>query len=191
MKPIEANLQQQMESLHPIDLHPSVQAVVTSANLKPEELTIALKTLDDRPEISAREQVMLTDGEQQQLWVVPSLRALFRGDRKPPSMQPQPPDAYMSLFYFIEQHAVLFAESFGNPTDGEFRDAFSNLRRRPDGKSTSPLHFFLWQVAAGLLGTRVISAAEFEAIFTRLTQSASTFQDGLVSRNYIETLRLH
>ena len=51
------------------------------------------------------------------------------------------------------------------------------------------LRFFLWQVAAGLVGLRTESGAEFDAIFGRLARSARTFGIGVVSRNYITVLR--
>ena len=44
-------------------------------------------------------------------------------------------------------------------------------------------------VAAGLVGLRSVSAAEFDAIFGRLAQSGRTFGIGIVSRNYIAVLR--
>ena len=120
---------------------------------------------------------------------VPSGRYLFRGDKPAPAIPNEPPPAYLPLFFFIEQHVLTFCHGLGDKTDGEFEEVYSNLRRRPDGKPASELHFFLWQVAAGLVGRRPVSAAEFEAIFGRLARSASTFRIGLVSRNYITVLR--
>ena len=177
------------ESMKVVDLHPSLEEVVTANGLRRTKLSVGLKMLNDRPDLSAREEVMIDDGAKVALWKVPSLRALFRGDSPAPAMRNEPPPAYMPLFFFVELHVRTFCDRLGDKTDGEFEDAFSNLRRRPDGKSTSALHFFLWQVAAGLMGKRPISAAEFEAIFGRLTQSARTFGIGLVSRNYITVLR--
>jgi hypothetical protein len=182
-------LQEIEESFKTLDLHPSLEEVVNAGGLDRAKLTVGLKLLNNKPDLSAREDVWIYDGTKSATWKVPSLRALFRGDNVPPPMPDEPPPAYMPLFYFIEHHVLTFCNGLGDKTDGEFEEAFSNLRRRPDGKSASPLHFFLWQVAAGLAGKRRVSAAEFDAIFGRLTQSARTFGIGIVSRNYIRVLR--
>jgi hypothetical protein len=153
------------------------------------KLTVGLKMQHDRPDLSAREEVMICDGTKSVIWNVPSLRALFRGDQPAPSIPNEPPPAYMPLFFFIEKHVLTFCDGLGDKTDHEFEEAYSNLRRRPDGRTLSDLHFFLWQVAAGLVGKRPVSAAEFDAIFGRLTRSARTFAMGPVSRNYVTVLR--
>lgn len=182
--------QEAEESMGVVNLLPSLEEVVRAGGLDPKKLSVGLKLSDNhRPDVSAREQVLITDGTKGALWTVPSLRALFRGDKLAPAMPNEPPPEYMPLFYFVERHVVTFCDAFGDKTDGEFEDVFSNLRRRPDGKSPSDLHFFLWQVAAGLVGLRSVSAAEFDAIFGRLTKSARTFRIGIVSRNYISVLR--
>mgnify|MGYP001586641263 CR=1 FL=1 len=177
------------EALKVVDLHPSLEETVKANGLNMAKLTVGLKLAGDKPDLSARDEVMIYDGTKGALWKVPSLRALFRGDKVPPEMPNEPPPAYIPLFFFIENHALTFCDGLGDKTDGEFEEAYSNLRRRPDGKSFSDLHFFLWQVAAGLLGRRPTSAAEFDGIFGRLTQSARTFRMGVVSRNYITVLR--
>ncbi len=178
------------ESMQTVDLFPSLDEVVKAGGLDPKKLSVGLKTTDkNRPDVSAREQVLITDGSKAALWTVPSLRALFRGDKPAPAMPSEPPPEYLPRFHFVEQHVVTFCDAFGDKTDGEFEEVFSNLRRRPDGKSPNELHFFLWQVAAGLAGLRPLSAAEFDAILGRLTKSARTFRMGIVSRNYIATLR--
>jgi hypothetical protein len=64
------------------------------------------------------------------------------------------------------------------------------LRRRPDGRSLGFTHDYMWQVSALLLGTRVLSQAEFEALLLRLERSCRTFEDGSSSRNYVATLRV-
>jgi hypothetical protein len=177
------------ESLKEVDLHPSLEQVVTANGLDRTKLSVGLRLRADKPDFSHCEEIMITDGAKGAVWNVSSFRALFRGDKQPPSMSGEPPPAYMPLFYFIERHVVTFSRAVGDKTDGEFEEAYSNLRRRPDGRPLSDLHSFLWQVAAGLMGIRPVSAAEFDAIFGRLARSASTFQMGLASRNYIEVLR--
>src|SRR5919108_4774812 len=182
-------IQELKESMKVVDLHPSLEEVVKANGLDRTRLSVGLKLQGDRPDLSAREEVFIEDGTKGAIWKVPSLRELFRGDQPAPSMPNEPPPAYMPLFFFIELHALTFCDRFGVETDREFEEVYSNLRRRPDGKSTGALHFFLWQVAAGLVGLRQVSAAEFDAIFGRLAQSARTFGKGVVSRNYIAVLR--
>lgn len=177
------------EAMKVVDLHASLEQVVSENGLNRKKLTVGLKVQDNQPDLSAREEVLIYDGTKGAVWKVPSLRALFRGDKPAPEIPNEPPPAYIPLFFFIEQHLVTFCDGAGDKTDREFEEAFSNLRRRPDGKSLSALHFFLWQVAAGLVGVRPVSAAEFGAIFGRLTRSARTFGIGIVSRNYITVLR--
>jgi hypothetical protein len=192
MEAMKTPLQEIKESLNLVDLHPSLAAALAGQGLDEHKLSVGIKVTGpnhDQPDFSRREEVTITDGSKAALWNVPSLRALCRGDKPAPSMPKEPPPAYMPLFYFIEKHVITFCRAFGDKTDGEFEEAYSNLRRRPDGKPLSQLHTFLWQVAAGLLGTRPVSAAEFEAIFGRLARSASTFRIGPVSRNYISVLR--
>jgi hypothetical protein len=182
-------IQEAEESMKVADLHPSLEEVVNASGLNRTKLSVGLRVQNDRPDLSAREDVSIYDGTKGAIWKVPSLQALFRGDKAAPSMSNEPPPAYMPLFFFIELHVLTFCEGLGDKTDGEFEEVYSNLRRRPDGKSLSALHFFLWQVAAGLVGIRPVSAAEFDAIFGRLVRSARTFGIGLVSRNYIGVLR--
>src|SRR5258706_3289583 len=168
------------QSIKQVDLHPSLEEVVTANKLNQSKLTVALKLQGRLADISARDEVIIDDGTRQAVWKVPSLRALFRGDKPAPSIPNEPPPAYMPLFFFVELHVLTFCDGFGDKTDREFEEAYSNLRRRPDGKSLSDLHFFLWQVAAGLVGRRPVSAAEFDAIFGRLTRSARTFGIGVL-----------
>jgi len=171
-----------------VELHPSLEDALRPSGLDRKKLTVGLKVRDGKPDVTARDEVWITDGANSVIWKVPSLRALFRGDAPEPELGQEPPPAYLPHFFFIEQHVLTFCDAFGDKTDGEFEDAFSNLRRRPDGKSFSELHFFLWQVAAGLAGLRPVSAAEFEAIFGRLARSASHFGLGPASRNYMWAL---
>ncbi len=43
----------------------------------------------------------------------------------------------------------------GRPaTDDDIRDAFSTIRRRPDGRSLGPVHAVLWQAVALAVGLR-------------------------------------
>ena len=51
-----------------------------------------------------------------------------------------------------------------------------------------PVHDFLWQVAALLLGTQFLSGAEFEALFGALERSARKWALRPVSRFYVAYL---
>lgn len=190
MRSREDEIREVGAAMRDLVLHPTLQEVVEAQGLDTQKLSVGLKMHKGRPDVSAREEVIITAGNKIAVWRVPSLRDLFRGEKLPPSMSNQPPPAYMPMFFFIEKHLLSYCDGVGDQTDAEFEDAFSNLRRRPDGKSLTALHYFLWQVAAGLLGVRPISAAEFEAIFGRLALSASHFKNGPVSRNYVSTLRM-
>ena len=172
-----------------VDPHPSLQEVLKAHSIDPIKLSVRFKPMAGALDPAAREQVGLTDGRHCADWTVPSLRALFRGDRQAPSMFDSPPPPYLPLFEFVERHVIAFSDASGDKTDSEFEDVYRQLRRRPDGKPTSQLHFCLWQVAAGLAGCWPISANEFETIFGRLTRSASAFRMGPVSRNYVTVLR--
>lgn len=174
-----------------VDLHPSLNEVIVANGMSPDELRVAVtypiegKTLppDAIPVLD------LLNPAKAVFWSVPSIRTLFRGDVVPPPMTDEPPKEYIQIFLFIELHVIEFCGAFGDKTDGEFEEAYSNLRRRPDGKSLSPLHAYLRQVGAVVTGRWPLSSPEFEAIFGRLTRSARTFRMGVVSRNYIAALR--
>jgi len=122
------------------------------------------------------------------VWHVASLRELFRGDNPAPSEIHRYPPEYVPKFYFAEKHVLAFGDAGGDNTEGEFEEAFSNLRRRPDGRTVSELHFFLRQVAAGLLGLIPPSTAEFD-VFGQLARSAGQFRMGHTSNNYMNYLR--
>ena len=140
--------------------------------------------LDDRHRIS------LHDGERSCMWHVDSLSDLFRGDAEAPSFRDMEyyPEEYQPLFYDIERHVMMMNDLAPPPTDSEFNDIYSSIRRRPDGRSTGALHDAVWQSACLALGLRVWSAKEFEAVFRQLARSARTFRMGASSRNYMAYL---
>jgi hypothetical protein len=121
-------------------------------------------------------------------WTVPSLRALFRGNQVPPSLIKYPPD-YIAYFAAIERHVFTFAGAFGEPSDQDLREIYNTLRRLPDGRSTGPLHDYLWQVMALMLGTWPLSQAQYEAIINQLERSCKTFSMGASSHNYLAYLK--
>jgi hypothetical protein len=132
--------------------------------------------------------IYLTTGDQFCLWEIDSLRALFRGDAKPPVLGDYP-EAYQESFMTLDLHALQLSKFFGDRRDLEMLEVYSALRRRPDGRSLGFVHDYMWQAAAIVLGTRPLSQAEFEAILSRLERSCRTFEMGPTSRNYIATLR--
>jgi hypothetical protein len=68
-------------------------------------------------------------------------------------------------------------------------EIYSALRRRPDGRSLGGVHDFMWQVAALLLGSRAVSAAEYNALLGALARSTRKWGQQPVSRNYVAHLR--
>jgi len=171
------------------DLHPSLEEVAARDGLNRAKLTVALRLENDSPVIGNRHEILITDNSKAAIWMVPTIQSIFRGDKKVDRFGKIPPPLYQPLFLFVELHIVTFCDAFGDKTDGQFEDAFSQLRRRPDGRVVSELQTWLWQVAVTLAGTRLLSSSEFEEIFGRLARSASTFKRGPVSRNYISVLR--
>ncbi|MBM3848045.1 MAG: hypothetical protein FJ405_17380 [Verrucomicrobia bacterium] len=135
----------------------------------------------DRPHIG------LAQGEKFFIWETPSLRALFRGNKQPPYLGTYP-EAYNECFAMLDLSVVEYAKIIGFPRDEEFLEVFSMLRRRPDGRSLGHFHDYLWQTAAVILGTHILSQAEFEAIMSRLERSARTFRTDFASRNMANSL---
>ncbi len=138
-----------------------------------------------------RHEVTASDGTANLFWRVDSLRPLFRGDRRPPpdNEMAHYPTEYVMFFYRIERNVLLFSSVTRDPTDAQFVDVYSQMRRRPDGRSTGPLHDVVWQAAALALGLRPWSEAEFTAVFGQLARSARHFKMGSASRNYMTYLR--
>ncbi len=137
-----------------------------------------------------RGRILLAAGECSCLWEVESLRALFRGDRKPPVLGAYP-EEYNEVFMTFDVHILQISKIFGDPRDEELREIFSMIRRRPDGRSLGYMHDYLWQAAALVLGVFPLSQAEFEAIVARMERSCRTFSEGVSSRNFASSLRTH
>ena len=153
---------------------------------------IPVKNPDEHPSavpaVVERGSLSLTDGENFWFWETNSLRALFRGDKRPPVLGDYP-EAYNDAFVLFDLHALEISKIFGDRRDAEMREIYSALRRRPDGRSLGFVHDYMWQAAALILGTRILSQAEFDAIMARLEQSCRTFEESPASRNYVATLR--
>ncbi|MBI4625674.1 MAG: hypothetical protein HY736_20950 [Verrucomicrobia bacterium] len=174
-----------------LDLVPSLREVVKQKGLDARNLSVALE-MDDRGYIYVQDRhlVYLTDGEETAVWHVPSLRALFRGNKSPPPDIDHYPPEYAGYFFSMEKHVLAVCEAQGDRTDQEMEPIYSALRRWPDGKSfLGPTHDSLWQAAALTLGTHVLSPAEFQAIMSRLERSVRSWALRPISRNYVHYLR--
>ena len=173
------SLRQQLET-HPLDLTKLIRAGIPVKD--PEEHPTLV------PAGMERNFITLTDGKAFAFWKVDSLRTLFRGDRKP-TTSGDLPEAYTASLLLLELHVLDLCSFLGDRRDAEMQEIYSMLRRRPDGKSLGFAHDFMWQAAALVLGTRVLSQAEFEAIVGRLERSCRTFEVSPGSKNYAATLR--
>jgi hypothetical protein len=169
---------------------PSLQEVVQAAGLDPQKLSVALE-VDDRKHVLLldKHSVSVWDGRKMAAWAVPSLRELFRGGQQPPPDMDHYPKEYCEHFFFIETQLLTLCDAVGDRTDQELEEIYSTLRRRPDGRSLGVVHDFLWQVAALLLGSRVFSEAEFEALIGALLRSTRKWGLRPISRNYVNYLR--
>jgi hypothetical protein len=172
------------------DFRTDLMERIQDGQLAAASITVALPTPDNGPvRIAGRQKLFITDGQAITDWDVPSLRSLFRGTNAPPVDIEHLQREYTPCYYLIERHVLLLCEVVGNRPDAEFEDVYSNLRRRPDGRSLGVSHDFIWQAACLLLGMRSLSAAEFEAIIGRLLRSVRTFRAADSSRNYATFLR--
>jgi hypothetical protein len=104
--------------------------------------------------------------------------------RHTPRSWARPFHEYAPHFFFIEKHVLSICDVIGDRTDQEMEEIYSMFRRRPDGRSLGAVHDFFWQVAALLLGTQALSAAEFEAVFGTLERSARKWGLRPISRFY-------
>ncbi|HOY56808.1 MAG TPA: hypothetical protein PK640_01570 [Verrucomicrobiota bacterium] len=178
------------------DFVPSLREALEGQSLDLDDsmLLAAVPTADGNPDDPPepveldRRLIHLVVGDNVCEWEVDSLRSLFRGDRKPPTLGDYP-DEYNEEFLILETHLLQISDIFGDRRDDEMREIYSILRRRPDGKSIGFVHDYMWQAAAILLGTRPLSQAEFEAILGRLERSCRTFSMGPGTRNYVNALR--
>ena len=180
-----------------LDLAPSLRALVETEGLNGKKLSVAVEVNGDgQIRVLDRHAIQLFDGAKFARWHVSSLRELYRGQRSPPAsdVMNHYPREYRPHFYVLEGHLLTLCNARpdrGAPTDQEMESIYSALRRRPDGRSLGPIHEFLWQVSALLLGTRVLSQAEFEAIVGQLERSTRKWAVRPVSRYYAQYLTEH
>ena len=191
-------MQQQIEALFKEeDFVPSLREALAEQPLNFKHTILAavpVKDPDKQPlrlpsGMEDRHQLALTDGEEICVWKADSLQGLFRGDKQPPVIGDYP-EVYIDSFMLLDLHALEISSIFGDRRDAEMLEIYSQLRRRPDGRSLGFVHDYMWQAAAMVLATRPLSQAEFEAIMARLERSCRTFKMGPSSRNYVATLRM-
>lgn len=182
---------QQRFGANELNIITSLREAATAQGLKLDKLSVAAPALPDKDEWAGRDRhvIFVSDAKRAVEWRVNSLSELFRGEAQPPPKLDRFPPEYVPLFFFIEQHVVSFCEGFGDKSDQEFDEIYATLRRRPDGRSLGPIHDFIWQVAAVMLATRVVSRAELEGVFGALAHSAGRWSVRPISRNYIAYLR--
>jgi hypothetical protein len=179
-----------MKDLPIKDLIPSLQEVARVDGLDAQKLIVAVEANGQkRFRLPDKHRVLLSDGQKFAHWSVTSLRELFRGDRQPPPDMDHYPEDYTAHFFFIETQLLTLCDAMGDRTDQELEGIYSELRRRPDGRSLGVAHDFLWQVAALLLGTYTLSEAEFEALIGALVRSTRKWGLRPISRNYVDYLR--
>jgi len=171
------------------NLFPTLRSLVESEGLDAERLSVALEA-DNRGNIRVQDKhsVPIYDGKKMAHWQAPALGELFRGSRRPPPEMDHYPQEYCPQFYIIENHVLTVCAAKGDRTDQEMEEIYSMLRRRPDGRSLGAVHDFLWQVAALLLGTQVLSGPEFEALLGALERSTRKWGLRPISRNYVAYL---
>ena len=175
------------------ELCDSLKSVVERERLKLSSLEAALQVDESTGALAmeGRRPVFLFDGTRLASWEVDSLQSLFRGDEPAPKeVLSAYPLEFNHLFFEIERNLPLIvSESGRSPTDGEFLEIYSALRRRPDGRSLGALHDYVWTSVALMLGKYRCSESLYTAIMKRLEKSARTFKTGMSSRNYIRCIK--
>ena len=166
---------------------PELRKVIEENALDPMNLSVGLPFENERIPNFNRTLIQISDGQKTAAWKTDSIRKLFRGNEVPPDLADYPKE-YVPYFFFIESHLLTADSVKRNLRDREMEDIYSNLRRRPDGRSLGPIHDFVWQVAAILLALHPLSQAQYEGILGRLAVAARTFAVGPTSRNYFDYL---
>ena len=177
------------------DLFPALRDLLKSElgdSVKPDLSKLSLGNNVDAQNlllIPKREEIDIVYENRIMKWRNDSIRALFRGNRIPPDLKKFPPE-YQFFFFRIEQPIATFSKHRELAlNDPDFEEIFSAMRRRHDGRRINLMHDLIWQAAALAMALRPCSEAEYTAIFQRLEQSASTFNKGRNSKNYLWYLR--
>jgi len=175
------------------DLIDSLKVAATKSKLGPEDIFLSVMFDPNRERATMdRSMIIVGDGRKHAEWQVDSIRSLFRGDRQPPptARMERYPEQYVPFFHRVEYNVFRYClATETDPVDKEFLDIYSQMRRRPDGRSLGHLHDIVWQSAALVLGLRPWSGAEYTAVFGQLARSARHFKMGSSSRNYVGYIR--
>lgn len=174
-------------------LHPSLKEAIGDTPLDRKRAWDLAMVVEESEEgdvdgMEDRRDVCISDGNETVIWRVESLKSLFRGTARAPSLEKFPKE-YVPLFSTIEEQVLMYARIFDEPTDEDMRGVYSNLARLPDGKGHSLLHNHMWQACALALGTRPWSSHQLEAVLRRLQRSCRTFHTHPGSKNYLEVIR--
>lgn len=171
-------------------LVPSLKAMVDGGGLNRSRLTVAIMTdANKRVHLTDKHSIHVSDGEKIVPWQVASLRELFRGNQPaPPDIEHYPPP-YSLYFLLVENQLLTLCEALGTRTDQEMEEVYSELRRRPDGRSLGLTYDFVWQICALLVGSYPLSEAEFTGMMGALIRSTRRWSVRPISRNYVEYLR--
>ena len=129
------------------ELHPSLLAALTEAEVDPESFSLAWPVAGDATR--ARNEITLIDNENHlAFWKVKSLGSLLRGKGVPPHMG-EFPEEYIPVFAQIERAILMYASMGRQPTDAELEEVFSNLSRGREPRRPDPTHDAVWQCIAG------------------------------------------
>ena len=171
----------------------SLRQAADKVGLKPGELFLSiLFEPGGKSHVGGRSDILLGNGRQLVEWRVEALRPLFRGSRQPPPDDEMAhyPELYVPFFHRVEYNVFRYCRTINlQPSDADFLELYSQMRRRPDGKSMGPLHDVIWQSAALMLGLMPWSEAEYTAIFGQLARSARHFKLSFSSHNYMDYVR--
>jgi hypothetical protein len=191
------NKDQIIENISEDDLFPSLRELLKKELVDFAKKNLSKLSLGNKVDaqnlllIPLREKIDIVYESRVLEWQNDSIRALFRGNRIPPDLTKFPPE-YQFFFFKIEEPIATFSK---HPdlalNDPDFEEIFSAMRRRPDGRRINLMHDLIWQAAAFAMALRPCSEAEYTAIFQRLERSASTFNKGRNSKNYLWYLREH
>ena len=147
--------------------------------MDPQKLSVALEVNNQKHiRLPDKHKISLWDGQKMGSWSVASPANYFAGTNRLPLIWTTTPSEH---FLFIETQLLTLCDGIGDRPAQELQEIYSSLRRRPDGRSVSVVHDFLWRVVALLLGSCLLSEAEFEALTGALVQSTRTWSVAPIS----------
>lgn len=152
---------------------------------QPEMLRVAIQRDESKRVVKVLGEVPVMGNEGLILVHLKPISQLWTGSAVPPDLSRTPPPQYQPFFLLMESTAANYCAAQGRPeTDDEFERLFRQLRRRPDGTDAHPLFSYLQGAARLYMSLRDVSQAEFEAVVSRLSQSAKWHSTHTGSTNY-------